>query len=385
MEEIPLYRLFTALRRQANMSLGLDDYLIALEAMQQGYGLNGRDDLCELCQIIWVSSEEERHLFLSIFNELYPPLETKKPKTPGKTEPKEDVVGGRREGDSGLMRTPPPESQTAGAGPGTTTEKGTKPPQEISVSEKQLEDAAKLAQTDEIQSFWQRPRPEEPLPDDRPSNLGLEFLPVTARQMKQSFRHLRQAVREGPKDELDIERTVEYIARKGILLEPVMRARRINRASLFLLLDQGGSMAPFHPLSRRLVDTAQRGSRLHQSQAYYFRNYPAEYIYSDPQLLSDTAVNELLNEVKKYRPGVLIFSDAGAARGFYNQERVNWTYYFLTRLRRVARQITWLNPMPANRWTNTTAAAIESFVPMFPFDHQGLHLAVGVLRGQRVS
>jgi uncharacterized protein with von Willebrand factor type A (vWA) domain len=104
--------------------------------------------------------------------------------------------------------------------------------------------------------------------------------------------------------------------------------------------------------------------------------------YSDPQLLSETAVNKVFNEVNKYRPGIIIFSDAGAARGLYNQQRVNWTYYFLTRLRRVARQITWLNPMPANRWTNTTAAAIATFVPMFAVDQQGLQRAVGVLRGQ---
>jgi uncharacterized protein with von Willebrand factor type A (vWA) domain len=73
MEQTPLYRLFNALRQQAHMALGIDDYLVALEAMQQGFGLNGRDDLCQLCQIIWVTSEEERHLFLSVFNELYPP------------------------------------------------------------------------------------------------------------------------------------------------------------------------------------------------------------------------------------------------------------------------------------------------------------------------
>jgi hypothetical protein len=379
MDETPLFRLFNALRRQANMALGVDDYLIALEAMKQGYGLNGRDDLCELCQIIWVNSEAERHLFLSIFNELYPPLEIKRGETAAKTEPKQDLVGGRREGE---QLTPPPGLGTAAIGTTAGPEAGMRAQPEIAVSEQQLEEAAKLAQQDEIQSFWRRPEPDAAVSEDGRSDLGVEFLPVTARQMKQSFRHLRQAVREGPRDELDIERTVEYIARKGILLEPVMRARRVNRASLFLLLDQGGSMGPFHPLSRRLVETAEKGSRLQRMQAYYFRNYPADYLYSDPQLLSETAVSKVFNEVNKYRPGIIIFSDAGAARGLYSQERVNWTYYFLTRLRRVARQITWLNPMPANRWTNTTAAAIATFVPMFAVDQQGLQRAVGVLRGQ---
>jgi uncharacterized protein with von Willebrand factor type A (vWA) domain len=201
--------------------------------------------------------------------------------------------------------------------------------------------------------------------------------------MKQSFRHLRQAVREGPRDELDIEKTVDSIARKGIFFEPVMRPRRVNRASLFLLLDQGGSMGPFHPLSRRLVETAEKGSHLRKMAAYYFRNYPSDYLYCDPKLLNETAVEKVFNEINLYRPGIIIFSDAGAARGLYNQRRVNWTYYFLTRLRRVARQVTWLNPMPANRWEKTTAAAIATFVPMFSVDQQGLQRAVEVLRGQR--
>jgi uncharacterized protein with von Willebrand factor type A (vWA) domain len=379
MEETPLYRLFNALRR-ANMVLGLDDYLVALEALQLGYGLNGRDDLCELCQIIWVNSEADRHLFLSIFNELYPPQE-KKLDTADKEETKQDVVVGKREGDSGLMRTPPKAGSEA---PKSSIESGTEKQQagEMAVTEKQLEEAAKLAQSDEIQSFWQRPQPEIALPEEPRSDLGVEFLPVTARQMKQSFRHLRQAVREGPRDELDVEKTVENIARKGILLEPVMRARRVNRASLYLLLDQGGSMGPFHPLSRRLVETAEKGSRLRKMEAYYFHNYPADYLYCDPQLMSETAVEQVFNEVNQYRPGMIIFSDAGAARGMYNQRRVNWTYYFITRLRRAARQIAWLNPVPEDRWKNTTAATIASFVPMFAVDRQGLQRAVDVLRGQ---
>ncbi|MFZ0546042.1 MAG: hypothetical protein WAM60_11420 [Candidatus Promineifilaceae bacterium] len=376
MDQLPLYRLFSALRLQANMALGLEDYLLLLEAMQQGHGVGSREELSELCQILWVTSEAERHLFLSVFNELFPITELKT------TEPHPSTENGRTqpetESDSKESEQPKPTKEEA-ADQETATK--TQPPPQETVTENKLEKVAGLADPDEIRFFWQHPQPETAEEQGRISSLGLEFLPVTARQMKQSFRHLRQTIREGPRDEVDIERTVEDIARKGLFLEPVMRSRRVNRASLFLLLDQGGSMGPFHPLSRRLADTAQRGSRLQKTMVYYFHNYPADYLYSDPQLVSETAVDAVFNEIKQYRPGVIIVSDGGAARGFYNQERLNWTYYFLLRLRRVARHVTWLNPMPANRWPGTTAAAIETFVPMFALDQQGLQRSVGILRG----
>ena len=86
-----------------------------------------------------------------------------------------------------------------------------------------------------------------------------DYLPVTRRQMKQSWRHLRRMVREGPPTELDMDATVQDIGRRGVLLAPILRARRVNRAEVLLLVDQDGSMVPFHGLSQRLVETALQG------------------------------------------------------------------------------------------------------------------------------
>ncbi|MEQ9553688.1 MAG: hypothetical protein RIM23_29195 [Coleofasciculus sp. G3-WIS-01] len=58
---------------------------------------------------------------------------------------------------------------------------------------------------------------------------------------------------------MDIKATVETMGRQGILLTPVLIPRRINRTDLVLMIDQEGSMVPFHRLSRQLVETAQRG------------------------------------------------------------------------------------------------------------------------------
>src|SRR2546421_13070007 len=99
-----------------------------------------------------------------------------------------------------------------------------------------------------------------------------EYFPTTRRQMKQSWRSLRRPMRAGPPIELDVDATINEIGRTGYLLKPVLVPYRKNRAELLLLLDQGGSMVPFHMLSRRLTETALRGGRLGKANIYYFHN-----------------------------------------------------------------------------------------------------------------
>jgi uncharacterized protein with von Willebrand factor type A (vWA) domain len=78
---------------------------------------------------------------------------------------------------------------------------------------------------------------------------------------------------------------------------------------------------------------------------------------------------------------VLIVSDAGAAYGFYDQERREATKTFLNALRSYTYLYAWLNPLPESRWTATTAEDIKKIVPMFPFNREGLHDTVNILRG----
>ncbi|MEH1859947.1 MAG: hypothetical protein V7L21_18545 [Nostoc sp.] len=208
-----------------------------------------------------------------------------------------------------------------------------------------------------------------------------EYFPVTRRQMKQSWRYLRRFVRDGPATELDIEATVKQFARQGILLQTVLMPRRVNRAQLLLLIDRDGSMIPFHELSRRLAETAVQGGRLAKADVYYFHNCSDKYIYQDPSCCEAKLLADILANYS-YSAGVLIFSDAGAARGGWNQERIDLTQQFLQQLKQRVRYIAWLNPMPKSRWDSTTAGEIASLVPMFELSRQGLQGAISVLRGK---
>ncbi len=213
--------------------------------------------------------------------------------------------------------------------------------------------------------------------------LTSEYFPVTKRQMQQCWRFLRRPIREGAPVELDVEATVNQVGREGILLHPVLVPPRVNRTKLLLLIDYGGSMVPFHALSHRLAETAVRGGRLGKADIYYFHNCPVDYLYPEPNNPGVVEAISILDGMRSDNAAVLIFSDAGAARGGLNQERIELTKEFLQVLRKKVRHIAWLNPMSSKRWQGTTAESVALLVPMFAITRRGLQAAINVLRGHR--
>ncbi|HIK06958.1 MAG TPA: hypothetical protein IGS40_20085 [Trichormus sp. M33_DOE_039] len=210
----------------------------------------------------------------------------------------------------------------------------------------------------------------------------IEYPPLSRRQMKQSWRYLRRMVQEGVPTEIDVEATINNIGRQGVFLEPVLVPCRINRSKLVLLVDHDGSMIPFKNLSYQLTETAMRGGRLDNTDIYYFHNCPIDYLYRDRYYQMPETIEDILNHLRLPHTSVLIFSDAGAARGSFNPEREEVTAQFLQQLKQQVRHIAWLNPIPRSRWLGTTAGKIAQLVPMFELSRQGLHNAIAVLRGQ---
>ena len=105
--------------------------------------------------------------------------------------------------------------------------------------------------------------------------------PISRRFMVYGWRYLRRPVADGVKDVLDIPLTVSQTAQQGFFLEPAYCRREKNHAHLLFLVDQEGSMTPFHRFSQDLVETAQYESSIERVDVGYFHNLPAEYIYRD--------------------------------------------------------------------------------------------------------
>ncbi|WP_295591175.1 hypothetical protein, partial [uncultured Lamprocystis sp.] len=203
--------------------------------------------------------------------------------------------------------------------------------------------------------------------------------PVSRRTMAYTWRYLRRPVKDGPCDRLDLTATVERAARQGYYDRPVLTRRGTDHGHLVLLVDQGGSMVPFHRLTRDLVQTAVAAG-LGQVDLGYFQNVPPPLVYADPHRTRPLELARLLADCTP-RSSVLLVSDAGAARGGRVQQRFQDTARVLVELKRLTGALAWLNPVPAERWPGTTAQLIALLVPMFPMTADGFGNAVDTLRG----
>jgi uncharacterized protein len=430
---LPLLELFTRLQ-DAGLPLGIDEYQLVLKSLQGGFGIMDKTALKRLCQTLWVKSAREKTLFEFHFEKVmgdegvapnfkklakpsqkyqiakvsryailfffaigiifcirFSSVETKQTKnaTQPSLQNKDAVVVNPIVLASVLIGTSISiyilyrqifkrnteksiAHKNSFSQENQNTFKFIIPLESIQIIEDEIQ---------VVQALLQSITNHQGILDGS-FILSSDFFPVTERQIKYNWRYLRRMVREGQMIELDIEATVKQIGQQGLLLNPVFVPCRVNRAELLLLIDQDGSMVPFHELSRRFKETLLRGSRLGKVGIYYFHNCPSDYFYHDPNHQEAEFVSNIVNSFCSDRTGVLIFSDAGAARGGYNEERYNLTKKFLSKLQKRVRYTAWLNPVPKERWLQTTAGDIARLVPMFEVSHRGMQNAINVLRGR---
>ena len=356
-QPLPLLDIFLELQRRG-FALGLPDYLLALEALAQGFGIGSREELGFVCRTLWAKSLEEQEQVTDVLDTVLPKKltedEIEQLFFPGDVSKK--LQEKASQGSSAATQT---ETQTNSAIDGSAFSFG-QAPRNVGIS--------------------------VPLRQTRQRNHDFDLignLPVTKRQMKRAWRYYRRMQRVGSPVELDVLSTIEQMHRQGILVKPVLVPRRCNLAHVLILQDQGGSMVPFRRITQPLLDSVKQ-SGLAKVSILFFHNIPTDSLYSDPSLNLPQSLEKIMRHLTE--PGVLIISDGGAARGNYNQHRVKQTLRFVELLKRFTPNIAWVNPVPEVRWAGTTADAIhqKSMVPMFTLDRPGLDAAINVLRG-RVS
>lgn len=235
----------------------------------------------------------------------------------------------------------------------------------------------------QIQQFELLPvkSPFIPIHFDQPLELNT-FWPVSRRSMIYSWKYLDRWVADGPADILDLEDTVKQVACTGFFLSPVFKRRERNITHLLLLVDVEGSMMPFHQMSRDLVETAQTESEFEQVDVLYFHNLISSIGYQTSYLTQPVVLEEFLQQCFQ-ETYIFVVSDAGAARGYRRIDRLFETTRFLNLLKKYSSCISWLNPVPAERWNGTSAEFIARQVSMFQMDSDGLNAAIDTVRGQR--
>jgi uncharacterized protein len=365
--------------RSYRFPLGVEDYMLVMQALEGGFGIGDRETLERLCRTLWAKSEQEAYLLNQLFDEVLTQTQV------NQSSRKEVTKFTEQTSVKSEVRIEP-ETTVDSSVPKTLDRQPledllTEPQKPVTKSSP----SADVIKEIEPEQIIQAIRSNQPNNFEMPhtTDLSGQYLPITSREIRQQWRFLRHPVREGKLEELDIVATVEKNCRYGILSEPVMMPSYTNQVKLVLLIDQGGSMVPFHHLSHQLIDKAKRGGNIKQVNVYYFQNYPEKYLYSDPTRLKAQLITDVLESIDN-KTCVLIISDAGAARGNDNPERVKYTQKFIEQLQRSVNYYAWLNPMPNDSWKYTTAGKIARSVPMFEMSREGFRAAINTLRGRGV-
>jgi uncharacterized protein with von Willebrand factor type A (vWA) domain len=209
------------------------------------------------------------------------------------------------------------------------------------------------------------------------------------RNLKLALRKLRRFAREGARDELDLEGTIDATARNGGLLDLKLVPERHNAVKVLLFLDVGGSMDDHVRICEELFSAAR--SEFKHLEHFYFHNFLYETLWKDNQRRGATQVateRVLRTYGRDYR--VILVGDAamspyeivqpGGSIEHWNREAgATW----MQRLCAAFPRLVWLNPEPTVRWEYSPSTVLTRELiagRMFPLTLAGLDLAIGELR-----
>jgi uncharacterized protein len=399
-----LHGVFLQLRAHG-ASLGIRDYLDAIEALRV-YGAfpadllttnqsgepvvaaHSRDRLIELCQIVWARTSEERRLIERLLRARPAPPAAMVKRLRTILDPAWPL-----DGDTGTSTAERSEDET------------TPPPSESDVStqkQTQVSQSGEASGSTEADtpptvgaSFTTSHDPADvPLPaaDGLPRVEDHEFIlepptPISERFFTTCWRRYRRPSKTVATRYLDVPATIRGVSRTGFLVRPEYQKMAQNLATLLVFVDIGPAMAPWRALERTLVASLRPSlSRLREVTIRYFDSSVRSSVYADRTLTRPTVLTRLLAEHAAVP--LLVFSDAGAARGAPDNARRDRLMQFLARVRGTAgRRIAWINPMPVEAWVQTPAESIAApdYAAMLPATPEGMLRAVDILRGERRS
>jgi len=208
--------------------------------------------------------------------------------------------------------------------------------------------------------------------------------PLTELQMGEALKRLRRMIPHGPRDVVNVEKTITETMRNGGEISIVFDRRLADRLKVVLMIDNGGwSMDPYIEIVQTLFNYAR--SQFKDLRIYYFHNTLYGRVWSDPQRhLKPEAIEEFARRDPDTR--LIIVGDAAMAP--YELMGTNGAIYVgqqesrssedrLKFLARTFRHAVWLNPQAESSWGYTwTIEAIGKIFPMFELTLDGLEKAV---------
>ncbi len=209
---------------------------------------------------------------------------------------------------------------------------------------------------------------------------------LDTRAIKTVLSYIRQVVREGPRDVLDVDGTIDATCRNAGELEFIWERARKKRIKLMLLMDAGGTMEPHMELVSRLFSAAK--DIVKDLQFYYFHNCVYQELYTDIHQMKAVPTRKVLDEAGRNYKVILVgdaymapselLSPNGAIDYWYRNDRpgVEW----LVDIRKRFRKAIWLNPEPRAWWKGVPSTQIIRRVfPMFELTLEGMRAGTRAL------
>jgi len=155
---------------------------------------------------------------------------------------------------------------------------------------------------------------------------------ITPRQLQLAFKKLRQFsnLDDAPKDELDLDATIQSTCDNAGNLKIEYRRPRKNSVRLLLLMDSGGSMDVHRKLCAELFSAVHQSNHFKDLRIYYFHNCIGKYLYTGPELRYGDRIEteKVLAELNsKYK--TIIFGDAEMSPyeltdDYYSRSGMEW-------------------------------------------------------------
>jgi uncharacterized protein with von Willebrand factor type A (vWA) domain len=202
--------------------------------------------------------------------------------------------------------------------------------------------------------------------------------------MAEALKRLRNMVPVGPKDQVNIEKTIYQTMKNAGEIEIVFDRSLRDRLKVILAIDNGGwSMDPYIEMVQTLFNYTR--AQFKDLKTFFFHNTIYDHLWEDPPRRSKSfAVNELIRLDPETR--FIIVGDASMAPyelmatdgSIHIEERTNKPSY--ERLKFIAgtfRHAVWVNPKMEIEWPYTrTIQIIRDIFPMFELTLDGLEKAV---------
>jgi uncharacterized protein with von Willebrand factor type A (vWA) domain len=214
--------------------------------------------------------------------------------------------------------------------------------------------------------------------------------PFTRSMMREALKRLRHLRPAGPKDRVNIDKTIYQTMKNAGEIEIVFERGLKDRLKVILAIDNGGwSMDPYIPLVQALFDYSR--SQFKSLTTLFFHNTIYDTLWQDPaRYRKPRPIREFARLDPETR--LIVVGDASMAPfelmaqdgSIHIEERSGRpSIECLDYLARTFRHCVWLNPTPGDRWPYTrTIGLIARIIPMFELTIDGLEKAVAHLMGK---